>query len=294
VANGWSTYLVSLPAFGIQLYCDFSGYSDIARGVGKLFGIELTRNFLRPKNSRTVLEFWQRWHVTFTRFVRDYLLRPLGGFRAPDAIAFRNAVIVFTLTGLWHGARWPLVLWGLLLGVAVGTALVLARRRRAARPTIGGPPSREGTGAPAATATATAIAPARRPPGRSLRDLRRRAQVLGLLLISTPLFVAPTLEAAWEVYRGILTLEPGPVELHHWIAVLYGGAMVVLIDRHQQRFEVDEDRRARALRMGRSDEAADVRLLSSWGWQLRTAFMVLAIVVFGANIQAAEFYYFQF
>jgi len=121
--NGWSTLLLSLPAFGVLIYCDFSGYSDIARGVAKLFGIELTRNFLRPKNARTVLEFWQRWHVTFTRFIRDYLLRPLGGFHGSEARIFANSVIIFGLTGLWHGARWPLVLWGVLLGVAVGTSL---------------------------------------------------------------------------------------------------------------------------------------------------------------------------
>ena len=72
--NGWVTLLLSLPAFGIQIYCDFSGYSDMARGVSKLFGIELTRNFLRPKSARTVLEFWQRWHVTFTRFIHPPLL----------------------------------------------------------------------------------------------------------------------------------------------------------------------------------------------------------------------------
>ena len=133
VQNGWTTLLVSLPAFGVQIYCDFSGYSDIARGVSKLFGIELTKNFLRPKNSRTVLEFWQRWHVTFTRFIRDYLLRPLGGFHGSDAILMRNAVIVFGLTGLWHGARWPLIIWGLSLGVCVGVALILSERRRSGR-----------------------------------------------------------------------------------------------------------------------------------------------------------------
>jgi len=297
--NGWTTLLLSLPAFGVQIYCDFSGYSDIARGVGKFFGIELNRNFLRPKNSRTVLEFWQRWHVTFTRFIRDYLLRPLGGFHGSDAVLFRNAVIVFSLTGLWHGARWPLILWGLLLGVAVGIALILSQRRRDRRLSARAVRTADGPGSAAPTATgaggtSTALithAPRR---GRSLRDVRRQAQVLGLLLISTPLFVAPTLEAAWRVYHGILTLQPGPVEPHHLLTVAYGVAMVVLIDRHQQTFEVDEERRSRARRMGRDAEAADVGLLSTWRWQGRTAAMVLGIVVFGANIQAAEFYYFQF
>ena len=96
------------------------------------------------------------------------------------------------------------------------------------------------------------------------------------------------------MYHGILTLQPGPVESFHLLTVAYGVAMVVLIDRHQQVFEVDEERRSRARRMGRDEEATDVSLLSSWAWQGRTAAMVLAIVVFGANIQAAEFYYFQF
>jgi D-alanyl-lipoteichoic acid acyltransferase DltB (MBOAT superfamily) len=295
--NGWSTLLLSLPAFGVQIYCDFSGYSDIARGVSKFFGIELNRNFLRPKNSRTVLEFWQRWHVTFTRFIRDYLLRPLGGFHGSDAVLMRNAVIVFGLTGLWHGARWPLILWGLSLGVAVGVALILNERRRAARLAARGPrtarPGPTAGSSPGSTTTAV-LAPARRRRGLNLTDVRKRAQVLLLLLLSTPLFVAPTLEQAWRVYEGILTLTPGPVEWHHVITVAYGVLMVVLIDRHQQTFEVDEDRRARARRLDREDEATDVSLLSSWAWQWRTASMVLAIVVFGANIQAAEFYYFQF
>lgn len=294
--NSWSTLLLSLPAFGVQIYCDFSGYSDIARGVGKFFGIELNRNFLRPKNSRTVLEFWQRWHVTFTRFIRDYLLRPLGGFHGSDAVLFRNAVIVFTLTGVWHGARWPLVLWGLLLGIAVGTALILSRRRRDARQAASAALRADGPAgaAPASTGGATRVIarPARR--GFNPTDLRKQAQVLGLLLVTTPLFVAPTLEQAWNVYQGILTLQPGPFEAYHLVTVAYGVAMVVLIDRHQQRFEADEDRRSRARRMARADEAADLSLLSTWAWQARTAAMVLAIVLFGANIQAAEFYYFQF
>jgi hypothetical protein len=84
------------------------------------------------------------------------------------------------------------------------------------------------------------------------------------------------------------------VEWHHLITVAYGVLMVVVIDRHQQTFEVDEDRRARGRRLDREDVATDVSLLSSWTWQWRTAAMVLAVVVFGANIQAAEFYYFQF
>ena len=289
-ANGWTTYALALPAFGIQIYCDFSGYSDMARGIGKLFGIELSRNFLRPKNSRTVLEFWQRWHITFTRFVRDYMLRPLGGFHGSRAVLFRNALIIFAVSGLWHGARWPLVAWGLALGVAVGGALLYAdwHRGRRREAEAGGARPDEAAGSEGAVATLTR--PLRAGP---IADVRKRIQVLTLLVLTTPLFVAPTFGLAWDVYAGIFTLQPGPVEWHHFVTVLYGVAMLVMIDNHQQTFEADEERRARDRRRGRPG-AEDISLLSSWDWQIRTAFLVLGIVVFGANIQAAEFYYFQF
>ncbi len=245
--------------------------------MSKLFGLELTRNFLRPKNSRTVLKFWQRWHVSFTRFIRDYLLRPLGGFHGSDAVLMRNSIIVFTLTGLWHGARWPLVLWGLLLGLAVGVSLIVNERRRQARRTVAGPSGGDDAqlvGAPEGRGTTTAIRPGARTAAdrrrRVWRDGRRRLLVLGLLLASTPLFVAPPCRKRGAVYRGILTLAPGPFELHHWITVTYGVLMVVLIDNHQQRFEADEDRRARARRMARAADAEDVTMLSTWRWQLWT------------------------
>jgi len=98
--------------FAFQIYGDFSGYSDIAIGAGKLFGIRLTRNFKLPYFSCNVAEFWRRWHVTLMSWFRDYIYIPLGGSRRGRLITLRNTAIVFLASGLWHGAAWTFVAWG--------------------------------------------------------------------------------------------------------------------------------------------------------------------------------------
>lgn len=98
--------------FSIEIYCDFSAYSEIARGVSRLLGIELMANFRFPYFSRNILEFWRRWHISLMHWFRDYLYIPLGGSRRGTAITIRNTVIVFLLSGLWHGAAWNFILWG--------------------------------------------------------------------------------------------------------------------------------------------------------------------------------------
>jgi alginate O-acetyltransferase complex protein AlgI len=99
-------------AFGAQIYFDFAGYADIAIGSARLFGVRLTENFNRPLLARSIADFWNRWHMTLTSFLRDYLFYPLGGFRKGGARAALNAMIVLLLCGLWHGAQWHFVLWG--------------------------------------------------------------------------------------------------------------------------------------------------------------------------------------
>lgn len=98
--------------FAIQIYCDFSGYSDIAIGVSKLFGIELMSNFKFPYFSRNVAEFWRRWHISLSTWFRDYLYIPLGGSRGSTWKSLRNVFIIFLVSGLWHGANWTFVVWG--------------------------------------------------------------------------------------------------------------------------------------------------------------------------------------
>ncbi|MGQ0776997.1 MAG: MBOAT family O-acyltransferase [Pseudonocardiales bacterium] len=111
-------------AYTLQLYFDFSGYSDMAIGLGRMLGFKLPENFARPYSSASITEFWRRWHMSLSRWFRDYVYIPLGGNRGGAANTYRNLWIVFILTGLWHGANWTFLIWGLYHGCA----LVIERR----------------------------------------------------------------------------------------------------------------------------------------------------------------------
>ncbi|MCB9991574.1 MAG: MBOAT family protein [Rhodospirillales bacterium] len=106
-------------AYTLQLYFDFSGYSDMAIGLGLMFGIRLPMNFNSPYKARSIIEFWQRWHITLTKFLRDYLYIPLGGNRKGETRRHINIVITMLLGGLWHGAGWTFVIWGGLHGLFI-------------------------------------------------------------------------------------------------------------------------------------------------------------------------------
>lgn len=103
-------------AYAIQVYCDFSGYSDMALGTAHLLGYKLVQNFNAPFVARNIADFWRRWHISLGTWLRDYLFVPLGGSRGSEWATARNLLIVFTLCGLWHGANWPMVMWGAILG----------------------------------------------------------------------------------------------------------------------------------------------------------------------------------
>jgi len=126
---GFVFILVTLM-FGIQIYCDFSGYSDIALGVAKLFGIDLQQNFNTPYFSASIKEFWSRWHISLSTWFRDYVYIPLGGNRCSKAKHWRNLLITFLVSGLWHGAAWNFVIWGLLHGAAQIVEAILIKNRR--------------------------------------------------------------------------------------------------------------------------------------------------------------------
>ncbi|MEO8475078.1 MAG: MBOAT family O-acyltransferase [Chryseolinea sp.] len=109
-----STRVVGAIFFAFQIYCDFSGYSDIALGTARLFGIELLRNFAFPYFSRDIAEFWRRWHISLTTWFRDYVYIPLGGSKGGLSLTIRNTIIIFVVSGFWHGANWTFIIWGLL------------------------------------------------------------------------------------------------------------------------------------------------------------------------------------
>lgn len=106
-----------LACFTLQIYFDFAGYSDMAIGLARMFGIPLKENFNAPYISRSITEFWQRWHISLTTWIRDYLYIPLGGNRGSELLTYRNLWICFLLSGLWHGASWNFVLWGAYNGL---------------------------------------------------------------------------------------------------------------------------------------------------------------------------------
>jgi alginate O-acetyltransferase complex protein AlgI len=110
-------HLLAVYSFAFQIYCDFSGYSDIARGLALLLGYELPLNFSEPYLSRDPTEFWRRWHITLSRWLRDYLYVPLGGNRASSFMTNRNLLVTMVLGGLWHGAGWTYLVWGTLHGL---------------------------------------------------------------------------------------------------------------------------------------------------------------------------------
>lgn len=106
------TLLMGGFLFTLQIYGDFSGYSDIAIGTARLFGINLMRNFSFPYFSRDIAEFWRRWHISLTTWFRDYIYIPLGGSRCARWKVMRNTLIIFLVSGLWHGANWTFIMWG--------------------------------------------------------------------------------------------------------------------------------------------------------------------------------------
>ena len=108
--------LLGVYAYALQIYCDFSGYSDIAIGSARLFGFDIPENFARPYLARSIQDFWRRWHISLSTWLRDYLYIPLGGNRGGTARTLRNLMLTMLLGGLWHGAAWAFVLWGALHG----------------------------------------------------------------------------------------------------------------------------------------------------------------------------------
>ncbi len=125
-----ATLVLGAVFFAFQIYCDFSGYSDIAVGIARLFGFSLVTNFRYPYFARDIAEFWRRWHMSLTTWFRDYLYIPLGGSRGSVAMTLRNVSLVFLLSGLWHGANWTFIIWGALHALYFIPLVVRGKNRR--------------------------------------------------------------------------------------------------------------------------------------------------------------------
>ncbi|MEZ0184334.1 MBOAT family protein [Flavobacterium oncorhynchi] len=124
-----STLVLGALFFTFQIYCDFSGYSDIALGTARLFGIELLRNFAFPYFSRDIAEFWRRWHISLSSWFKDYLYIPLGGSKGGMWIRIRNVFIIFIVSGFWHGANWTFIVWGFLNALFIMPSVIFNTNR---------------------------------------------------------------------------------------------------------------------------------------------------------------------
>jgi D-alanyl-lipoteichoic acid acyltransferase DltB (MBOAT superfamily) len=205
--------LIGTYFFAIQIYCDLSGYTDIAIGTARLLGFRLTRNFAFPYFSRDMAEFWHRWHITLSTWFRDYVYIPLGGNRGSKWRAVRNIIITFTLSGLWHGANWTFVVWGLLNGLYY-VPIMLARQQHRYTEVVA-----EGRLFPSA------------------RDALRIAATFSLTLLAWVFFRADSLPVALR-FLGIAATRPWAVEPLHESARAILSTFFVLgvewIQRHKQ------------------------------------------------------------
>jgi len=174
-AHSGASVLLATYLFAFQIYCDFSGYSDMAVGIARFMGIELVFNFQAPYLARDIQEFWRRWHVSLSTWLRDYVFLPLGGAFQPGAREVRNILVLFLACGLWHGASWTFVIWGGLHGV-----YLLVWRLRG-----------------------------RRPPRRGLARWAAIAVTFHQALFAWIFFRAGTLRHAGEVLRALV--RPGPL-----------------------------------------------------------------------------------
>ena len=134
--RGYSGFenLMAIYGYGLQIFCDFSGYSDIAIGIGRMMGFDLGINFDKPYRSASITEFWRRWHISLSSWLRDYLYIPLGGNRRGRVRTYLNLLLTMLIGGLWHGASWRFVVWGGLHGVALAVHRVLGGKVEPPKP----------------------------------------------------------------------------------------------------------------------------------------------------------------
>ena len=185
--------LIAIYAYAIQIYCDFSGYTDVAIGSALLFGYELPKNFDAPYTSRDLQEFWRRWHISLSTWLRDYLYVPLGGNRGSTWKTYRNLMLTMVLGGLWHGASWNFVIWGALHGAALAVNRVWQRAREGKKPAK----------APEASAYRTA-SPPDAPKKKILRAREDSLETSEPITLRTVLSVAATFHfvcVAWVFFR---------------------------------------------------------------------------------------------
>jgi alginate O-acetyltransferase complex protein AlgI len=194
---------VGVLAYTLQIYFDFSGYSDMAIGLARMFGFRFPENFARPYSALSITDFWRRWHMSLSQWFRDYVYVPLGGNRSGTIATYRNLYIVFLLTGLWHGAAWTFVLWGLYHG----TLLVYERLHPRLRGAHGLPPEHLSHG----------------------REAWLRARAFFLVMLGWVLFRAPGLPRALGILQAMFVPRSFGLDLVTDVALTRERLVVIVL-----------------------------------------------------------------
>ncbi len=255
-----STLLLGAFFFAFQIYCDFSGYSDIAIGAARVLGFDLMRNFAFPYFSRDIAEFWRRWHISLTTWFRDYIYIPMGGSRGGPWMKIRNTFVIFIVSGFWHGANWTFIVWGALNALYFLPLLLLRRNRK----------------------NLDVVAEGKIFP--SLREFAGMLLTFGLTLLAWIFFRAESMDHAisivTEIFSTSLFTIPDLRDLR------YPGVILILIAG----FTIIEW-------LGREEQYAIAHMALHWKRPFRWALyymLVMAIYFLGNVAQSKEFIYFQF
>ena len=254
-----SSGLIFLAAilFFIQIYGDFSGYSDIAIGVAKLFGFHLKQNFAFPFFSRSIPEFWRRWHISLSTWLRDYVYIPLGGSRVSTLVWIRNIFIVFILNGFWHGANWTFIAWGTLNACYLLPHILLNKNDNIHH-----------------VHNSKSIFP-------SLKEILQMFLTFSLIAISLIFFRAENIDQALTMFHHLFsftTSSASTFTFRNSLVTLFLTLFCIIIEWK-----------------GRTDKYAIEKILKNWHWILRFGFyysiLLLILMYFG---KPKTFVYFQF
>lgn len=253
-----STLFLGVIFFAFQIYCDFSGYSDIAIGTARLFGFDIMRNFAFPYFSRDIAEFWRRWHISLTTWFRDYVYIPLGGSKGGMWLKIRNTFIVFLISGFWHGANWTFIVWGAINALYFLPLLLTNRNRH----------------------NLDVVAQGKYLP--SFKDALNMLVTFGLTLLAWIFFRSPSIESALHYIAKICS--PSLFELPWFESIrdsIYTSILICL-------FIVIEW-------LGRNHEYAIEKITMNWHNPFKWGFYYLiAMVIFLFGAKASPFIYFQF
>jgi D-alanyl-lipoteichoic acid acyltransferase DltB (MBOAT superfamily) len=207
------TLLLGAVLFSFQIYGDFSGYTDIARGTAKLFGFELLLNFNYPYFSRDIAEFWRRWHISLSSWFKDYLYIPLGGSKNGKLVSIRNTFIIFLVSGFWHGASWNFIAWGFIHACGFLPLLILNKNRNNLNDSIAN--------------------------GRWLPSTKEFTQIIGTFFFVTfawIFFRAETITEAINLTINILTLKSGQslnlfgIKLYQLVITMFSIVYLIITD----------------------------------------------------------------